>query len=450
MSKVGDKELEQITSRLSVRSAPEIAHELSKKPIDIQKRMFLQIAPKVAIEVFDYLPTKTKTDLLSRMSTRQVATLLEEMPPDDRTSLLQELPRKTVDEYIKLLPDLDRKLILTLLGYPEDCVGHFMTTDYIAVKMNWTIENVLEHIRKYGHDSETINVIFVIDDQGRLIRDVNIKDFLFVPKTFKVSQVAHDGYVAINANEKAENAINIFKEYDRVALPVIDDQKKLIGIVTIDDILRLAAEESTEDMQKVGGVEALEEPYMQTPFLELMKKRSTWLVVLFIGELFTATAMGFFEQEISQAVVLALFLPLIISSGGNAGSQSSTLIIRAMALGEVKLSDWWRVMHREIYSGIFLGCVLGTIGFIRVAGWNMALGTYGEHWLLIAITIFFSIMGVVLWGSLTGSMLPLLLKRLGADPATSSAPLVATLVDVTGITIYFGIAMFILKGTLLH
>ncbi len=450
MSKVGDKELEQITSRLSVRSAPEIAAELAKKPADIQKRIFVQLSPKIAIETFDYLPLKIQTDLLSRMTTKQVAQLLEEMPPDDRTSLLQELPRKTVDEYIKLLPDLDRKLTLTLLGYPEDCVGHFMTTDYIAVKMNWSIEKVLEHIRKYGHDSETINVIFVIDDQGRLIRDVNIKDFLFVPKTSTVSQVAHDGFVAINANEKAEQAINVFKEYDRVALPVIDDQKKLIGIVTIDDILRLAAEESTEDMQKVAGLEALEEPYMQTPFLELMKKRSTWLVVLFIGELFTATAMGFFEQEIAQAVVLALFLPLIISSGGNAGSQSSTLIIRAMALGEVKLSDWWRVMHRELYSGLFLGCVLGIIGFIRVAAWNMALDTYGEHWLLIAITIFLSIIGVVLWGSVTGSMLPILLKKLGADPATSSAPLVATLVDVTGITIYFGIAMCILKGTLLH
>jgi len=450
MSKITDKELERLASQLNAQSGPEIAALIMSKPSDMQIRLFLLLSPKVAVETFDYLPQKTQLQLLERMTPKHVAALLEEMPPDDRTNLLQSLPRKTVDEYIKLLPDLDRKLTLTLLGYPEDCVGHFMTTDYIAVKPNWSIEKVLDHIRKYGHDSETINLIFVIDDQGRLIGDINIKDFLFFPKTFTVSQVPDEGFLAIYANDKAENAINVFKEHDRVALPVVDNQKKLLGIVTIDDILRLAAEETTEDMQKVGGMQALEEPYMETPFWELMRKRSTWLIVLFLGELLTATAMGYFETEISQAVVLALFLPLIISSGGNAGSQSSTLIIRAMALGEVKLSDWWRVMHREIYSGLFLGSLLGAIGFIRVAAWNAATGVYGEHWFLIGITIFLSLAGVVLWGSFTGSMLPMILRRLGADPATSSAPLVATLVDVTGITLYFGIAMFLLKGTLLN
>lgn len=444
-----EKELEQLASRLSTRSGMEIAAEIASRRPNDQKRIFLLLSPRIAAETFDYLPQKIQKPLLESLPVGFITTFLDAMASDDRTNLLQSLPFKTVEEYIKLLPEEDRKQTRTLLGYPEDRVGHFMSTDYLAVKMNWTIEKVLEYIRKYGHDSETVNMIYVIDDQGRLIDDIKIKEFLFVPKTFKVSQVADGWFVSLSANDKAEQAINVFKEYDRVALPVVDENKKLLGIVTIDDILRLAAEESTEDMQKVGGMEALEEPYMQTPFLELMKKRSRWLVILFIGEMFTATAMGFFEAEIAKAVVLALFLPLIISSGGNAGSQSSTLIIRAMALGEIKLADWWKVMHREIYSGLFLGCVLGIIGFCRVAAWSMAFNLYGEHWLLIAFTIMFSLIGVVLWGSFTGSMLPLILRRLGADPATSSAPLVATLVDVTGITIYFAIAMIILKNTLL-
>lgn len=449
MKKPNNKELEQIATRLNTRSGMEIAAELTLQSPQRLKNILILLDPQVAAEAFDYFPQKLQLSILDLLPTVYIAKLLEAMAPDDRTKLLQSLPPKTVDEYIKLLPEHDRKLTLKLLGYPEDKVGHFMTTDYIAVKMNWTVEKVLEHIRKYGHYSETVNVIFVIDDDGHLVDDINIRDFLFVPKDFRVSQVTDGRFVALLANDKAETAINIFKEHDRVALPVVNENSKLLGIVTIDDILRLAAEESTEDMQKVGGMEALEEPYMETPFFELMKKRSRWLVILFIGEMFTATAMGFFEGEIAKAVVLALFLPLIISSGGNAGSQSSTLIIRAMALGEVKLSDWWRVMHREIYSGIFLGSVLGVIGFFRVTAWSMASNLYGEHWLLIAFTIMFSLVGVVLWGSVTGSMLPMILRRCGADPATSSAPLVATLVDVTGITIYFGIAMIILKNTLL-
>lgn len=447
--KLTHKELELLASRLNTRSGIEIADEIALLKTDAQAKIFSVLSPNVAAETFDYLSSKNKNELLEALPVKSIAILLEAMPADDRTQLLQSLPHKLVDQYIKLLPETDRKSTLKLLGYPEDCVGHYMTTDYIAVKMNWTVEKVLEYIRKYGHDSETINVILVIDDQGHLVDDIKIKDLLFVPKTNKVSQITDGRFTALYANDKAEQAINIFREHDRIALPVIDEHNTLLGIVTIDDILRLASEETTEDMQKVGGTEALEEPYMDTPFLELMKKRARWLVILFVGELFTATAMSYFEAEIAKAVVLALFLPLIISSGGNAGSQSSTLIIRAMALGEVKLADWWRIMNREIYSGLFLGTVLGIIGFFRVALWGAATTQYGEHWVLLAFTICFSLIGVVLWGSLSGSMLPLILRRLGADPATSSAPLVATLVDVTGISIYFGIALVILRNSLL-
>lgn len=447
--KLTAKELARLTERLTGLSGAELAAEITSKRPENRIKLFLNLPLKDAAEAFDYFPHTIQKQLLATIPLEHMAKVLEAMYPDDRTALLQTLPKDEAEKYIKLFSEEERKLTLTLLSYPEDKVGHYMTTDYLAVKMDWTVEKVLNYVREYGHDSETINIIFVIDDRGRLIDDIKIKDFLFVPKNYKVSQIADGKFIALKAHDDAEQAISLFQEYDRVALPVLNEHKKLLGIVTIDDILRLSAEESTEDMQKVGGTEALEEPYMETPFFELMKKRSRWLIVLFIGELLTASAMGYFEDEIAKAVVLALFLPLIISSGGNAGSQSSTLIIRAMALGEVTLSDWWKVMRREIFSGLFLGCLLGTLGFTRVALWGIGSNVYGEHWLLIAFTIFFSLTGVVMWGSFAGSMLPLVLRRLGADPAVSSAPLVATLVDVTGITLYFSIAMIILRNTLL-
>ena len=434
---------------LSRYSGYEIADLLVDRSIEEQVFVFSALKAPLAAEAFDYLSLKNQKLLLEKLPCTVTAAMLEAMHPDDRTSLLKDLPLAAVNEYLKLLSQEERSLTLTLLGYPEDRVGHIMTTDYIAIRPEWTVETVLHHIRAYGHDSETINELYVVDESNKLLDDIKIRDFLFVPIKSTVSQLANFKYICLQANDKAEDAINVFKEHDRTALPVVNDAGILVGIVTIDDILRYASEVGTEDMQRVGGMEALDEPYMETPFMELMKKRARWLVILFIGETFTATAMGFFEAEIAKAVVLALFIPLIISSGGNAGSQSTTLIIRAMALGEVKLKDWWRVMKREVCSGVFLGAILGFIGFLRVALWAGVTTLYGEHWFLIGLTIFFSLMGIVLWGSLSGSMLPLILRRFGVDPAAASAPLVATLVDVTGITIYFGIAMTVLQGTLL-
>lgn len=379
----------------------------------------------------------------------QAAALLKDLSPDDRTNFLQELPRDIIDELIKLLPHDERILTLTLLGYPEGSVGRLMTPDYIAIKMDWTIEQVLDHIQAYGHDSETINVIYVIDDENKLLDDIKLKDILFVPRLSKVRSIANHQFVALSVYDSDEDAIHAFRYYDRIVLPVIDEKGILLGVVTIDDILRLANDEATEDMQKIGGMEALNEPYMQAPFLELIRKRAGWLVILFLGEMFTATAMGYFEEEIAKAVVLALFLPLIISSGGNAGSQASTLVIRAMALGEVQLKDWWKIFKLEILSGLVLGTILGIIGFFRVTIWNFFSNIYGQYWLKIALTVGISLIGVVLWGSLCGALLPLILRRIGVDPATSSAPFVATIVDVTGLIIYFLIAMNILKGTLL-
>jgi magnesium transporter len=348
-----------------------------------------------------------------------------------------------------LLNPEERAITLSLLGYPEHSVGRLMTPDYLAVRKDWTIKEVFDYVREYGHDSETVNVIYVIDDNGVLIDDIRIREVLFVPPQKKIEELMDNRYLALDVTDDEEAAIGIFRKNNRFALPVIDKNGILIGVVTIDDVLRLAEEEDTEDIQKIGGVEALDEPYMKVPFMKLMQKRAGWLIVLFLGEMLTATAMSYFEDEIAKAVVLALFIPLIISSGGNSGSQASTLIIRAMALGEVSLADWWRIMRREILSGVFLGFVLGTIGFIRVATWTLFSDIYGPHWLLVAFTLFFSLVGVVVWGTLTGSMLPLVLKKLGTDPAVSSAPFVATLVDVTGLVIYFTIAILLFSGTLL-
>ena len=355
-----------------------------------------------------------------------------------------------VRELIKLLDPEERKITLSLLGYPENSIGRLMTPDYVYVYPWNTIEEVFATIRKYGKDSETINVIYVINDKGELLDDIRIRDFILNPPEKKVSDLMDERFIALHSEDDQETAADVFKMNNRVALPVVSKSNKLLGIVTIDDILWVATEEYSEDMQKMGGTSALNEPYLEIPIVKLFKKRVIWLVVLFFGELLTATAMAYFEEEIKKAVILALFVPLIISSGGNSGSQASTLIIQAMAIGEIKLKDWWRVMRREIISGLLLGGVLAVIGFLRIFLWHsFAPELYGDHWVAIGITIAITLLGVVLWGTLAGSMLPMILKRLGADPAVSSAPFVATLVDVTGLIIYFSVAFAMLSGTLL-
>jgi magnesium transporter len=324
-----------------------------------------------------------------------------------------------------------------------------MTPDYVSVREHWTVQAVLDHIRTHGQDSETLNVIYVVDDHGVLVDDVRIREFLLTSPASRVSDLMDRRFVALNASDDQNTAVTVFRKEDRSALPVTDSTGVLIGIVTIDDVLDVAEAAATKEIQKIGGSEALDEPYMQIAFLSMIKKRAGWLTALFLGEMLTATAMGAFEREIERAVVLALFVPLIISSGGNSGSQASTLVIRAIALGEVQLRDWWRVMQREIYAGLALGGILGTIGFLRISIWSLFSTLYGEHWLLVATTVGIALVGVVMWGTLVGSLLPFILRRLGFDPATSSAPFVATLVDVTGLIIYFSVGLVVLKGTLL-
>jgi magnesium transporter len=377
------------------------------------------------------------------------------MSPDDRTALLEEMPSAAARQLIRLLTPEERRVAQALLGYPEGSVGRLMTPDFIAVHEDWTVQQVLDFIREYGRDSETLNVIYVVDDRGKLIDDVRMREFLLRPLTTKVSDIRDQTFAALKVNDTQEEALNVFRKYDRVALPVIDSNGVLVGIVTSDDMLDVAEEEATEDIQKIGGMEALDEPYMRISLWRMVRKRAGWLVILFLGEMLTATAMSNYQDEIAKAVVLALFLPLIISSGGNSGSQASTLIIRAMALGEVTLRDWWRVASRELRAGLLLGAILGVIGAARVAVWSVVGNRYfhrqiyGPHWPLVAATVGIALVGVVLWGSLSGSMLPFVLRRVGADPATSSAPFVATLVDVTGLIIYFSIALLIMRGAML-
>lgn len=437
--------LENVLNELNISDVEELIDEYPE-----YGPLFLEtLSLRRAVNVFRILDFPTQERIFTKLSATKVSELINEMPPDDRTAFFSELRGDVVKHLIIMLSPNERKEALSLLGYPEDSVGRLMTPDYITVKAHWTVSRIFDHIRRYGGASETIDVLYVIDGEGRLIDDIRIKDVLLAQPDTLASDLIDNRFIALKADDPQEDAVTVFRMNNRVALPVIDDQGIMLGIVTIDDILWVANEEYTEDMQRIGGTEALDEPYLNVSIMELVKKRAGWLVVLFIGQLFTASVIEHFEAQLAGAIVLFALMPLIMSSGGNSGSQASTLIIQAMALGEVTLTDWWRVMKREIVSGFLLGVVLGILGFIRIATWEAFTHAYGEYWVLIGIVISLSLVGVVLWGSVTGSMLPFILRKFGADPASSSAPFVATLVDVTGLIIYFTFATLILTGTLL-
>ena len=402
-----------------------------------------------AASVFKILDLSVQKRIIQELPPNTTASLLNDLPADDRTDFLEELPSNVVRELIKLLDPDERKVTLSLLGYPENSIGRLMTPDYVYVYPENTIEEVFATIRKYGKDSETINVIYVINKKGELLDDIRIRDFILNPPDKKVSEMMDERFISLHAEDDQETAAEVFKMNNRVALPVVSKSNKLLGIVTIDDILWVASEEFSEDMQKMGGTAALDEPYLDVPLFKLYKKRIIWLIILFIGETLTIIAMSSFQETLEQVLVLSTFIPLIISSGGNSGSQAATLIIQALALGEIKVQDWWRIAKREIQSGLFMGVTLGIAGFFIVYGGHQFFGLFGEHFIRIGFAIGTAIIGVVLWGTIMGSMLPLLLKKWGADPATSSTPFIATLVDVTGLLIYFGTAFLLLKGVLL-
>ncbi len=428
----------------------DVAEVILDLPEDDRVIIFRVLPAALAADVFEYLDVEAQQELLRSMAKEQVVAILNEMSPDDRTALLEEMPSAAARQLIKLLTPEERRIAQALLGYPEGSVGRLMTPDLVAVHEDWTVREVLDYVREHGRDSETLNFLYVVDERGKLIDDLRIREILLRPLDTRVDQITDRNFVHLTVNETQEEALNIFRKYDRAALPVVDSNGVLVGIVTQDDMLDVAEEEATEDIQKIGGMEALDEPYTTISLPRMVRKRASWLIILFLGEMLTATAMQGYNSEIEKAAILAMFLPLIISSGGNSGSQATTLVIRAMAVGELKLRDWFHVVRRELQSGVLLGLILGAIGFIRIALWQeLHIFDYGHYHWLVAMTVAVALVGVVLWGSLAGAMLPFLLKRAGLDPATASAPAVATLVDVTGLLIYFNVALFVLRGTML-
>jgi magnesium transporter len=445
---IQSEDILRIREWLNSQNISDVAELIYEFP-DFETQIMGSLSIHRASSTFKILDVPTQKRIILELPPFITAELLNDLSADDRTSFLEELPSEVVKELIKTLDPEERKVTLSLLGYPEGSVGRLMTPDYIAVQKDWTVHEVIDHIREVGKDSETIDVVYVVDDKGIFIDDIRIREIILANPDKKIEDVIDNRYIALNVNDAQETASEAFKMNNRVALPVLDDKKVLLGIVTIDDVLWITQEEFSEDIQKIGGTEALDEPYLEMPLLKLFRKRIVWLVILFLSEMLTTTAMTYFEDEIAKAVVLALFVPLIISSGGNSGSQASTLIIQAMALGELTIADWWRVMRRELFSGLLLGTVLGIIGFTRVMLWSGLFHSYGAHGAIVATTVGVSLIGVVLWGTVAGSMLPIVLKKFGADPATSSAPFVATLVDVTGLVIYFSVAYLIMRGILL-
>jgi len=443
------KTLKQELLLLDQLQVAEILESVSKTDSVV---MFRLLPRQLAKDTFQILSPDEQQDIIYGLAahTDIITSLLNDLDPDDRTAFFEELPGKVTQQLVQLLAKEEHDIAIRLLGYPEESIGRLMTPEYVAIKPYFTVQESLEHIRKFGRDSETLNVIYVVDSQWRLIDDIRIKEIILAAPNQIISDITDNKFVAFNAYDDQEVAVKVFQDHDRVALPVVDDDGTLLGIVTVDDVMDVAEEESTEDFQKFGGSEGLDLSYTKTPLLELVRKRAGWLVVLFFGELLTASAMGYFEAEIEKAVVLALFVPLLISSGGNSGSQAASLIIRALALGELRLTNWWYVMRKEIFSGLMLGSILALIGFLRIFIWQKTgFYHYGEYWVWIGLSVSLSLIFIVMWGTLTGSMIPFILKRFKLDPATASAPFVATLVDVTGLVIYFSVAALFLTGKLL-
>jgi magnesium transporter len=441
---------DDLRARLAATHVSDIAEALAQLPGKEQAVLFRLLPRDQAAQVFSYLPAYRQKEVLHSLSTDEVRSVLDGMPPDDRTRFFEEMPATVTRQLLEVLSPEELKNARQLLGYPEHSVGRYMTPEYVAIRPEMTASQAFEHIRKVGRGMETLNVIYILDENGKLLEDVRLGSLVLADPQTVVTAIADPPLVSLLATDDRELALELFEKYDRVALPVTDALGNMLGIVTSDDILDIAESEATEDIQKLGGSEALDAPYTQVGLWSMIRKRGGWLSVLFLGEMLTATAMSFFEGEIARAVVLALFVPLIISSGGNSGSQAASLIIRALALRELKLRDWFRVFRREFVAGLALGSVLGVIGFFRIVAWqHLHLTNYGEHYVLLAFTVWASLIGVVMFGTLAGAMLPFILRRLGFDPAASSAPFVATLVDVTGLCIYFLVALLILRGTLL-
>src|SRR5215470_7787901 len=407
------KALKQELNKFEPLQLAEIIENLEKTDEII---LFRLLPRELAKETFQHLSHEQQEDIIEGLvtNTDKITNLLNDLNPDNRTALFEELPGEISWRLVQMLSSKERAIATRLLGYPEESIGRLMTPEYVAIKPHYTVQQALDHIRRFGKDSETLNVIYVVDDHWRLIDDIRIKELILAQPNETIVNLTDNRFVALNAYDDQEIAIQVFKDYDRVALPITDTNGTLLGIVTVDDVMDVAEEENTEDFQKFGGTQELDFSYTKTSLFELVKKRARWLVILFLSEMLTASAMSYFDMEISKAVVLALFVPLIISSGGNSGSQAASLIIRSLALEELNLKNWWYVMKKEILSGLLLGSILGLIGFFRVFLWQeTGIYNYGEYWLWIGLSVAISLIFVVLWGTLSGAMIPFILKRCG-------------------------------------
>jgi len=414
------------------------------------------------VEGFEYLARDDADDFFLQLNARDRAALLLALPlgerrlwmrllaPDDAADLIQEVPIEERENMLSLLDEATRREVKGLLDYAEDEAGGLMNTRYSRLRTDMTVGEAISYLRRDARAREkTVYYVFVVDAEEHLLGVVSFRDLLVAPGDKLVRDIMRTEVISAPEDLDQEALSKLFMRHHLLMMPVVDAEGRIKGVVNLNDIVDVVQEEATEDIQKLGGVETLEEPYLQVPLLRMIRKRAGWLAALFLGEMLTATAMGQFEAEIARAVVLALFVPLIISSGGNSGSQATTLVIRAMALGEVRIRDWWRVIRREVVTGLGLGLILASIGLVRILLWQGLFDAYGEHYFLVALTVALSLVGVVLWGAVAGSILPFVLRGLGFDPASASAPFVATLVDVTGLVIYFTVAAAVLRGTLL-
>jgi len=428
----------------------ECAELLTHLTLSDQSKVFERLPDlELATAIFTYLDEDTRRQLLPHLSTERLVAMIRLLPLDDATDVLGTVPPQRLTEMLDQLPETLAAEINKLLSYDPRTAGGLMTTNYFALEDTYTVGEALERLRRAGQKAETVFYVYVEDAEHHLVGVISLRQLVMAEPEATLRSLVGADVISVEVDEDQERIAHLITQYDFLALPVVDHDRHLVGIVTVDDIIDVISEEATEDIQKIGGMEALDAPYFHIGFFQMVKKRAGWLTALFLGEMLTATAMGYFEEEIARAVVLALFIPLIISSGGNSGSQAATLVIRAMAVGEVRLRDWWRVVRRELGAGLVLGIVLGTIALGRILIWQVLSHSYGEHYLLVAATVACSLVGVVLFGTIVGSMLPILLRRLGFDPASASAPFVATLVDVTGLIIYFTAASLIMHGTLL-
>ena len=434
--------------------------ELTNQP-EISLDYWNTLAPEERVDTFQKMPNSEKDDFFLALSARDQSALilalpenerriwLRLLPPDDATDLIQEAPEEERAGLLGLLDDYTRREVVALLAYKEDDAGGLMSPRFARLRPDMTVDEAITYLRRQAQQVETIHYAYALDSEQHLLGVVALRRLFSAAREQTVREVMRTDFIAASEEMDQDALAKLFSEEHLLAIPIVDARNRMKGIVTVDDIVNVVTEEASEDIQKIGGMEALEAPYLQSAFADMVKKRGRWLAALFIGEMFTATAMGYYEAEIAKAVVLIMFVPLIISSGGNSGSQATTLVIRAMALGEVRLRDWWRVVRRELAAGLALGCMLAAIGFVRIIVWQAVKPLYGPYYLLVAFTVAASLIGVVLFGTIAGSMLPFLLRRLGVDPASASAPFVATLVDVTGLVIYFTVASIILHGTLL-